>query len=113
MNILFTLPSYLIEVIGKDLEGIKSDIESIRLPENAKVILRTVKAQIINRFKIFEEEINVEETNSDNSAYILMDFSNDPLVIRYVNYSVSLENKMKSSLTNDDFVFLEKFVLRS
>ena len=58
MNIYFTLPSEVIEKTGKDLAGIKDDISSMRLPNDSKIILQKVKDKLIERFKIFEDEIN-------------------------------------------------------
>ena len=108
MNIYFTLPVKTIRAIGKDLAGIKKDIDTIRQPPEVKKILHLVKDKIIERFKIFEEEINKEEFSNDDT-YVLMDFSYHPLNIKYVNYSDGLVLKMKGSFTDDDLVFLERF----
>ena len=112
MNIKFTLPTYLVEIIGQDLAGLKSDIDTVRLPPAAKEILHGVKNFIIQRLKIMEEEIAKEELALENRPYIHMKFSDDPLAIEYFYYSTALENKMKDSISNDDFIYLEKFAFK-
>lgn len=109
MNIYFTLPSETIAIIGQDLSGIKSDIDTVRLPLKAKNILHSVKKLIEQRFKVFEEKINEEEKVSGNKSYILMDFTFHPLEIKHIGYSQELVMKMKQSLTQDDLDYVEKF----
>lgn len=109
MNIYFTLPSETIATIGQDLSGIKSDIDTVRLPLKAKHILHSVKNLIEQRFKVFEEKINEEEKVSGNKSYILMDFTFHPLEIKHIGYSQELVMKMKQSLTQDDLDYVEKF----
>ncbi len=109
MNIYFTLPVNTIRAIGKDLAGIKKDIDTVRQSPEVKKILHLVKDKIIERFKIFDEEISKEEGFSDDAVYVLMDFSYHPLNIKYVNYSDGLVLKMKGSFTDDDLIFLERF----
>ena len=108
MKIYFQLPNYLIENINQNLAGIKSDIDSIILPPLAKKILRITKERIELRFKIFENELDMEDIKNKDS-YILMDFSNHPLIIKYINYSTQLTEKMYQSFTQDDLDYLERY----
>lgn len=108
MNIYFTIPAETIKNVGKDLEGIKDDIDAVRLPPESKAILNMVKDWATKRFKIFEDEIIIEESNNEE-CYVLMNFTNHPAVLEYVNYSEVLANKMKQSFTQDDWDYLERY----
>ena len=108
MKIYFQLPNYLIDNINNSLAGIKSDIDSLILPPLAKKILRITKERIELRFKIFENEIDMEDKENKES-YILMDFSNHPVVVKYINYTPQLTQKMEQSFTQDDLDYLERY----
>jgi hypothetical protein len=107
MRIYFTLPLQLIEDIDINFEGIKTDIDSLRLPPKSKRILHAVKNLIEVKFASFNGDIEFEENKSDET-YILMDFTNHPLEIKYLGYSTSLKAKMRLTFDYSDLDIIEK-----
>lgn len=107
MNVYLKLPYYLIKIIGGDLSGIINDIDSLRLPPDAKIILHKMKDLIIERFNVFKGEIENQEANVD--CYTILDLSNEPKMT-HIGYSKNTIKKMEESITKDDWIYLEKLI---
>jgi len=110
VKIFFRLP----EILQPFQRHWFDDISDSNLPKAIQDILKEIKSFIIQRFKLFEEEIESEELNTEKIPKMMINFSEEGKPeITYVNYSVRLTTKMKESLTNDDIGYLVKKLLSS
>ncbi len=106
MKIYFTVPDAVINIVGKDLAGLHTDIDEVRLTPEAKTIYNGIKKFIEQRLMVLKEQIDNEETENKD-AYTLMNFSDKPMV-QYLGYSHILTSKMEDSITDEDWVFIKR-----
>ncbi len=114
MNIYFKLPSELSEIIDKNLNKIIKNIESLHLPPESIALLRLIKEFVKARLQAIKDEIDNEESNSENELYILVDMTTPDGNFKLIpfGYSEHLCQEIQFCIRKSDFENLEKLFLQ-
>lgn len=75
-----------------------------RLSDKSKYLLQELKRFITQRFDVFKDEIEQEET--DHDAYIVFVLLESPMFLSFTNFSDPLRQKMSESFTEDDMNYI-------